>query len=68
MASIRTTKNNKAVVPDAVHVEMIKINAGKCAKLFTELWVAVGRTTVVPLEWLEGITVPLFKAKEKRAT
>lgn len=53
--------------PDAVHLEMLKINAGKCAKLLTELWVAVGRTTVVPQEWLKGITVPLFKGKGKKS-
>lgn len=67
MAYIRMMENNKAVGPDSVHVEMLKSNAGKCTKLLTELWFSVGRTTVVPQEWLKGITVPLFKFNGKKS-
>lgn len=56
-------ENNKAVGTDSVHVEMLKTNAGSTAKLLTGMWFAVGRSTVVLKEWLEGITVPLYKRK-----
>lgn len=63
MTAIQLMDNNKAVGSESVHVEMLKTNIESSAKLLTALWCAVGRSTVVPKQWLEVITVPLFKGK-----
>lgn len=64
--SIDSMENNKAVGTDAVHVEIVKTNAGKTSELLTAMWRSVGRCTVVPKDWLKGITVPLFKGKGRK--
>lgn len=61
--AIQAMDNNKAIGTDDVHVEMLKANPKKTAKLFTWIWRVVDRYNVVPNQWLEGITVPLFKNK-----
>lgn len=63
ITAIKMMENNKAVGTDGIHVEMLKANAGKTAKLLTEIWRAIGITRIVPREWLRGIVVPLYKGK-----
>lgn len=65
--AIHSMDNKKVVGTDAAQVEMAKANAGKVSKLLTAMWRVVGYSTVVPSEWLEGITVPLFKGKGSQA-
>lgn len=60
---IHNMENNKAIVTDGVHVEMLKTNVKKTAKLLTGILRAVSQSTIVPKDWLECITVPLFKGK-----
>lgn len=35
--------------------------------MLTEMWQTIGRTKIVPTDWLRGIVVPLFKGKGEQA-
>lgn len=61
--AIITMEANKAIGGDGVHVEMLKSNPGEAAKLLTKVWQVVGKTGQVPLEWLKGTILPLYKGK-----
>lgn len=63
VAAIRAMDNNKAVGTDGAHVEILKCNAGKIAKLLTEVWCTIGHTIIILTDWLRGIIVPLYKGK-----
>lgn len=67
IVAIRNMENNKAIGTDGAHVEMMKKNAPKTAKLLTGIWKTVDRCRIVPPEWIEGIVVPLFKGKGTQA-
>lgn len=60
VTAIKEMENNKAVGTDGVHVEILKPNARKAAELLIEIWRLVGKYSIVPNDWLEGITVPLI--------
>lgn len=63
IAAIRSMDCNKAIGTDGVHVEMLKSDPEETAELLTKMWVAIGKSTVVPKDWLRGIMVPLYKKK-----
>lgn len=46
-----------------VHVEMLKANPEEAVYLLTNQWKVVWKTVRVPLRWLRGVIVPLFKVK-----
>lgn len=63
VAAIRSMECNKAIGTDGLHVEMMKSDPEVTADLLTKIWVAVGKSTVVPKDLLRGIMVPLYKGK-----
>lgn len=63
MAAIRSMDCNKAIGTDGVHVEMCKSVPEEAAGLLTQMWVAIGKSQVVPKDLLRGIILPLYKGK-----
>lgn len=63
VAAIKGMENNKAVGPEGVHVEMLRSNTRQTDRLLTEFWRTIGKTRIVPVSWLQGTVVPLYKRK-----
>lgn len=67
VSAINFMANNIAVGTDGLHVEMLKANAEKTARLLTEMWKTIGSKKIVADAWLRSILVPLFKRKGEQA-
>lgn len=61
--AINKMAKNKSAGEDQLHTEMFKANVSRIARTFSKCWKAVGRTKILPPQWLKGIIVPIFKGK-----